>query len=179
MTARRERGRKKEKTEKERSVLGGRSCTRLGSPGGRAGDSPMAASIPVRSAEELPSLSPGICSLPLHQHEKVMGKNKHKGAFLRQLQCHRTCHKKPGWLSINPPDSPQGPTSILHPTSSQHQQERAALPRPPHGHQTGKTRTSSTKHRPSLGNHPGKEKPALGSPFLSDFDLQNHSAALK
>lgn len=179
MTARRERGRKKEKTEKERSVLGGRSCTRLGSPGGRAGDSPMAASIPVRSAEELPSLSPGICSLPLHQHEKVMGKNKHKGAFLRQLQCHRTCHKKPDWLSINPPDSPQGPTSILHPTSSQHQQEQAVLPRPPHGHQTGKTRTSSTKHRPSLSNHPGKEKPALGSPFLSDFDLQNHSAALK
>lgn len=39
VTARREKGRKKEKTEEERSVLGGRSCTRLGSPGRRAGGS--------------------------------------------------------------------------------------------------------------------------------------------
>lgn len=131
---------------------------------------------PSRSAEELPSLSLGIWSLPLHQHKKMMGKNKRKGALLRQLQCHRICHEKPGWLSINPPDSPQGPTSILHPISSQ---EQAALARPPHGHRTRKTRTSSTKHQPSLSNRPGKEKPALGSPFLSDFDLQNHSAALK
>lgn len=47
VTARRERGRKKEKTEKERSVLGGRSCTRLGSLSGRAGDSSTAARVPV------------------------------------------------------------------------------------------------------------------------------------
>lgn len=170
--------------------MGGTSCTCLGSPG-RAGDKPTAArlpvppwsgnpvgfarGIPVRSAEGLPSLSLGIWSLPLHQHKKMMGKNKHKEALLRWLQCQRICHKKPGWLSI----SPQGPTTILHPTSSQGRQEQAALPRPPHSHQIRKTRTSSTKHRPPLSNHPGKEKPALGSPFLSDFDLQNHSAALK
>lgn len=93
MTARRERGRKKEKTEKERSVLGGRSCTRLGSPCGRADDSPKAAripvppwagnpvgfasGIPVKSAEGLPSLSLG--SLLLHQHKKMMGKINIKG----------------------------------------------------------------------------------------------------
>lgn len=105
VTARRERGRKKEKTEKERSVLGGRSCTRLGSPGERAGDIPMAPripvpawagnpvgfarGIPVRSAEELPPPSLGIWSLPLHQHKKMMVKNKRKGALLRRLQCQR------------------------------------------------------------------------------------------
>lgn len=75
--------------------------TQWGLPGG----------IPVRNAEELPSLLPGIWSLPLHRHKKMMGENKHKGALLRQLQCQRICHKKPGWLSINPPDSPQGPNN--------------------------------------------------------------------
>lgn len=90
--------------------------------------------IPVRSAEELPSLSLGIRSLPLHRHKKMTGKNKHKGALLRQLQCQTICHKKPGWLSINPPDSPQGPTTMLHPASTQDRQKQAALPRPPHGH---------------------------------------------
>lgn len=90
MTARRERGRKKQKTEKERSIWGGKSCTRLGFPGGGAGESPVAAEHAGPSvgwspsgvfqgrswsgdAEELPPLSPGIWSLSLHQHKKMMG----------------------------------------------------------------------------------------------------------
>lgn len=53
MTARRERGRKKQKTEKERSIWGGKSCTRLGFPGGGAGDSPVAAERGGRACRSL------------------------------------------------------------------------------------------------------------------------------
>lgn len=157
--------------------MGGRSCTCLGCPGGRADDSPMAripvppwagnpvgsaTGIPVRSEEGLPSLSLGIWFLPLHQHKKMMGKNKHKGALLRWLQCQRISHKKPGWLSINPPDSPQDPTTVLHPASSQDRQEQAALPRPPPwppnwGNKNKLNKTSTTPQQ-----SPRKRKISLG-----------------
>lgn len=47
----------------------------------------FARGIPARNAEELPSLSLGIWSLPLHQRKKMMGKNKRKGDLFRWFQC--------------------------------------------------------------------------------------------
>lgn len=192
MTARRERERKKEKTEKERSILGGKSCTHLGFQGGEADDSPVVAEHPGPSVGWSPSrvcrgdpgqerrsppLPWGSGPFPCISAKKMMG-GGNKGALFRLLQHQGICQKNPGWLSRNHPNSPQAPAAILCPASSQDRQGEAALPTPPCGHWTGKMRMSSTKHRPSLCDPSGKEKPTLGSPFLSDRDLQNHSSSI-